>query len=70
MGCISRLHTPIQTMDIKEDRGDVRFSVTQTNTFYNTALINKVSGAGSPQKYVNIFFRKVKYFICLCSFLM
>lgn len=68
--CISRLHPPTQTVDIKDGRGDVRFSVTQTSTFYNTALINKVSGAGSPQKYVNIFFRKGKYFICPCSFLM
>lgn len=70
MGCISRLHPPTQTVDIKEGRGDVRFGVTQTNTSYNTALISKVSAAGSAPKYVNIFFRKVKYFICPCSFVM
>lgn len=44
-------------------------SLKQTG-FYNTALINKATGVGSPQKYVNIFFREVKYFICLRSFLI
>lgn len=57
MGCISCLYTLTQTLDIKEHREDIRFSIIQTNSesFY-FPLMSVAASARSLQKYVNIFF--------------
>ncbi len=63
MGCISCLYTLTQTLDIKEDREDIRFNVIQTNS--KSFFFSVMSGAASTrslQKYVNIFFSKCQIF--------
>lgn len=71
MGCISSLRPPTQTVDIKESWGDVRFSVTQTNRVPIIPFWLTRRAVPDHHRSMLIFsFRKVKYFICLCSFLM
>lgn len=63
MGCISCLYTLTQTLDIKENSEDIKFSIIQTNCeSFCFSLRSVAASARSLQKYVNIFLSKGQIF--------
>ncbi|CAK6976016.1 unnamed protein product [Scomber scombrus] len=63
MGCISFLYTLTQTLDIKENSVDIKFSVIQTNCeSFCFSPRSVAASARSLQKYVNILLSKGQIF--------